>query len=75
MSFWIVPRSFVAGRRPAPRRRARRAAAAARRRVDRHRRRDLVERDAVEQAAHVLDRVDRDADLADLALARGSSES
>ncbi len=37
-----------------------------RRRVDRHRRRDLAERDAVEQAAHVLDGVDRHADLADL---------
>ena len=36
--------------------------------VDRHRRRDLVERDAVEQHPHVVDRVDRDADLADLAV-------
>jgi hypothetical protein len=32
-----------------------------RRRVDRHRGRDLVERDAVEDAPHVVDRVDRDA--------------
>ena len=39
-----------------------------RRRVDRHRRRDLVERDAGEQHAHVVDRVDGHADLADLAL-------
>jgi hypothetical protein len=38
------------------------------RRVDRHRRRDLIERDPVEQRLHVLDRVDRDADLADLAV-------
>ena len=36
-------------------------------RVDRHRRRDLVERDAVERRAHVVDRVDRDAGAADLA--------
>ena len=36
--------------------------------VDRHRRRHLVERDAVEQRPHVVDRVDRDADLADLAV-------
>ena len=38
-----------------------------RRRVDRHRRRHAVERDAVEELRHVLDRVDRDADAADLA--------
>ena len=37
-------------------------------RVDRHRRGHLAERDAVEQAAHVLDRVDRDPHLADLAV-------
>ena len=39
-----------------------------RRRVDGHRRRDLVERDAGQQQAHVLDGVDGDTDLADLAL-------
>ena len=39
-------------------------------RVDRHRRRDLVERDALEDPAHVVDRVDRDAGAADLALAQ-----
>jgi hypothetical protein len=39
------------------------------RRVDRHRGRDLVERDAVEDPPHVLDRVDRDARAADLAQA------
>ena len=38
-----------------------------RRRVDRHRRRDLVERDAVEQDPHVRERVDRDAGAPDLA--------
>ena len=37
-----------------------------RRRVDRHRRRHLVERKAVEQHVHVLDRIDRDADSANL---------
>ncbi len=36
-------------------------------RVDRHRRRDLVERDAGEGRAHVVDRVDRDARAANLA--------
>ena len=36
--------------------------------VDRHRRRDRVQRDALEQPLHVLDRVDRDAGPADLAL-------
>ena len=40
-----------------------------RRRVDRHRRRDLVERDLVEADPHVLDRVDRDPGAADLAVA------
>jgi hypothetical protein len=39
------------------------------RRVDRHRRRDLVQRDLVERRAHVVDRVDRDARAADLAQA------
>ncbi len=38
-----------------------------RRRIDRHRGRDLVERDAVEHPPHVVDRVDRDAGAADLA--------
>ena len=38
-----------------------------RRRVDRHRRRHAIERDAVEQRRHVLDRIDRDADAADFA--------
>ena len=39
------------------------------RRVDRHRRGHLVERDAVEHAAHVVDRVDRHAGAPHLALA------
>ena len=39
------------------------------RRVDRHRGRDLVERDLIEADPHVLDRVDRDAGAADLAVA------
>ena len=67
MSFWIVPESsvllhallfrcdHVAGEH-----RQHRA-------VHRHRDRDLVERNAVEQDLHVLDRVDRDARLADVA--------
>ena len=38
------------------------------RRVDGHRGRDLVERQPVEQDAHVVDRVDRHTDLADLAV-------
>ena len=38
-----------------------------RRRVDRHRRRHLVERDAVEQRRHVVDRIDRHADAPDFA--------
>ena len=40
-----------------------------RRRVDRHRGRDLVERDLVEADPHVLDRVDRDPGAPDLAVA------
>jgi hypothetical protein len=38
------------------------------RRVDGHRRRHRVQRDAVEEQPHVLQRVDRDPDLADLAV-------
>ena len=37
-------------------------------RVDRHRRRDAIERNAVEQRRHVVDRVDRDADPPHFAL-------
>ncbi len=39
-----------------------------RRRVDRHRRRDPVEREPAEEDPHVLERIDRHADLAHLAL-------
>ena len=68
-SFWIVPVSAVARHalllaRPAGRAAAARAAG----RVDRHRGGHLVQRDAVEQRPHVVDRVDGDADLADLAV-------
>jgi hypothetical protein len=66
-SFWIVPLSFSPAR-PAPRDELVEQQQHGGRRVDRHRRRDLVERDAVEEQPHVVDRVDRDADLADLAV-------
>ena len=68
MSFWMVPRScagadaLLLADRDVEREQGRRG------RVDRHRRRDLGERDAVEEDAHVVERVDRDADPADLAL-------
>ena len=67
MSFWIVPDSVF---QSAPcfsatdevhREQHRR------RRVDRHRRRDVAERDAVEQPLHVGERHDADAALPDLA--------
>ena len=67
MSFWIVPRSaagahaLLLGHELVEQEQERRG------RVDRHRRRDLVERDAGEQACHVGQRVDRDAGAADLA--------
>ena len=67
MSFWTVPRSDV--RRHAllladelVQQHQDRGG-----RVDRHRRRDLVERDLVERRAHVVDRVDRDARASHLA--------
>ena len=74
-SFWIVPVSCVAGHALALADELVEQHQQRRRSVDRHRRRHLVERDAVEQDAHVLDRVDRDADLADLATARSGSRS
>ena len=70
MSFWVVPRStsdahaLLLADELVEQQQHRRG------RVDRHRRRDLVERDAVEDAAHVVDRVDRDAGAAHLALAQ-----
>ncbi len=67
MSFWIVPRDLaprdavLLGDRDVEAEEDRRG------RVDGHRRRDFVERDAPEEHAHVLDRVDRDAHASDLA--------
>ena len=67
MSVWIVPRSCSAGHallladRDVEREQDRRG------RVDRHRGRDVVERDPAEQRLHVLERVDRDPLAADLA--------
>ena len=66
MSVWIVPRSLS---RVTPWRLADADVEREqhrRRRIDRHRRRDLPERDAVEQQLHVLERVDRDALTPDL---------
>ena len=67
MSFWIVPDSAPSATPCRLRDGDVEREQDDRRRVDRHRRRDAVERDAVEQRRHVLDRVDRDADAADLA--------
>ena len=67
MSFWIVPdsvlpvRALLLGDDQIHREDHRR------RRVDRHRRRDVGERDAVEQPLHVGERDDADAALADFA--------
>ena len=68
MSVWIVPRrcsrrdALLLADRDVEREQDRR------RRVDRHRGRDVAERDAAEERLHVLERVDRDALAADLAL-------
>ena len=67
MSFWIVPDERARRRRPAAARPRCRAQQDDRRRVDRHRRRHAIERNAVEQRRHVLDRIDRDADAPDFA--------
>jgi hypothetical protein len=67
MSFWIVPCSaprgapLLVGDRDVERHQPRRGG------VDGHRRVHGVERDAVEQRAHVAEMADRHADLADLA--------
>ena len=67
MSFWAVPRSFsgvdalLLADELVEQQQHRRG------RVDRHRGRDLVERDAVERGPHVVERVDRDAGAPDLA--------
>ena len=67
MSFWIVPESARRRHALPPRHRDVQRQQDDRGRVDGHRRRDPVERDAVEQRRHVVERVDRDADPADLA--------
>ena len=67
MSFWIVPDERRERHALAPRDGDVERQQDDRRRVDRHRRRDAIERDAVEQLRHVLDRIDGDADAADLA--------
>ena len=66
MSFWVVPRSSPR-RRPALGERDVQGEQPHRRGVDRHRRVHLLERDPVEQRAHVAEVGDRHADLADLA--------
>jgi hypothetical protein len=75
MSFWMVPDSLRLRARPAPRRDDVAGQDRQHRAVHGHRHRHLVERDAVEQDLHVLDRVDRDAGLADVAGTRGWSLS
>ena len=66
MSFWIVPESFgrhaLLLRRDDVEREDRQHRA-----VHRHRHAHLVERDAGEERAHVVDRIDRDAGHADIA--------
>ena len=67
MSFWVVPRSLLGldalllADQLVEQQQHRGG------RVDRHRGRDLVERDAVEGGPHVVERVDRDAGAPDLA--------
>ena len=67
MSFWIVPPSADSATPWLPRHGRVQRQQDDGRRVDGHRRRHAVERDAVEQLRHVLDRVDGHADAADLA--------
>ena len=67
MSVWIVPRSAVGRDALALGDADVEGEQDRRRRVDRHRRRDLAERDAGEERLHVGERVDRDALAADLA--------
>jgi hypothetical protein len=67
MSFWTVPRSLSAGHALLLGRRDVEAEEDDRRPVDRHRDRDLVERDPVEERLHVGERRDGDAADADLA--------
>ena len=71
MSFWIVPlisrgrHALLLGHQLVQQQQDRAGG------VDRHARRDRVERDVGEQHPHVGERVDGDADLADLALGSG----
>ena len=67
MSFWIVPVSFARRHALLFRRDDEVRERRDHRAVHRHRHRHLVERDPVEQDLHVLDGVDRDARLADVA--------
>ena len=67
MSFCSVPPSFARGMPRLLRRRDEHRPDRRRRAVDRHRDRDLIERDAVEQDLHVGQRGDADAALAELA--------
>ena len=67
MSFWVVPRSCSDGHALLLADQLVEQQQHRGRRVDRHRRRDLVERDLVERGPHVVDRVDRDPGPADLA--------
>ena len=69
MSFCVVPRSCLRGHALLLADQLVEQQQHRRRRVDRHRRGHLVERDAVEHAAHVVDRVDRHAGAPHLALA------
>ena len=68
MSFWTVPRELVAGDALALGHELVQQEEQRRGRVDRHRRRDLAERDPVEEQLHVRERVDRDAGPPHLAL-------
>ncbi len=67
MSFWVVPRSCSAGDALLLADELVEQQQGGGRRVDRHRRGHLVERDAVEHPAHVVDRVDGHAGAAHLA--------
>ena len=67
MSFWIVPASFSGGTPCSSRGDDVTGEHRQHRAVHRHRHRHLVERDAVEEDLHVLDRVDRNSGLADVA--------
>ena len=65
MSFWIVPDSFDERDALSPGDRDIERKENDRGRIDRHRRRHVIQRDAVEQRRHVFERVDGDADPAD----------